>query len=272
MSQFIYAWPDDNVAPLATVTPSAVDSSYPGTNLTDSDTGIPSKLTTTTGSFLIDHGSAVRVDLVAIFQHNLDAGLANAAVMRNASNAWGSPSMNVPITIPAYRADGYPVSPWVDLRSKTGYNGATGYRYTLLNFGTANSHLISIGELVLIGTYRQLPFGIRWGSTRRSRRGTVSYKTDGGNIGYDLGVRVRGLSVTIDIKDAPGSLTNQTAIENWLDSLKGDLRPCLIVPDDTVNDAWLVKNTTPEYEFTRESTLKQLFQLKFEEAGRGVPA
>ncbi len=273
MAQFIYALPDDDLAPSATVTPSAVDSSYPGANLVDGDPGVPAKLSATSGNFVLDHGSAVDIQLVALIQPNLDPGLANVAVQRNATNVWTSPAMNVPITIPARKGDGYPVSPWKDLRSQTGYNGPTGYRYTRLNFGAANSRNISIGELVLIGTYRQLPFGVRWGSKPFSKRKTVKYLTDGGSIGYDLGVRIRRRQVAFDIKDTPGATTNLTAVETWLENAYGDLRPFLIVPDDTVNDAWFVTLADPEFGYTREGMQKQFIEgLEFIEAGRGVPA
>lgn len=112
MSTPIYAWPADNLGPSATISvesPATEDTSFPKENLTDLDDlnlENPAGLNETSGAFILDHGSAVTIKAVALW-HNLAAGV-RVHVQRNATNSgWTTPSVDITITAPAKRADGY---------------------------------------------------------------------------------------------------------------------------------------------------------------------
>ena len=70
MAFAVYCRPTDIVTAHATITASAADSEYPAALLGDSDPAHPAKLTTTSGWWLFDFGSAQSLDLVALIQHN----------------------------------------------------------------------------------------------------------------------------------------------------------------------------------------------------------
>ena len=116
----IYGKPTDNVASEATITAQSgtVDTEYPLANLVDENPAKPAKLTTTTGRIMFDFGSAQTIQLIALIHTNLDAGL-TVKIQANATDSWGSPSVDLAITIPTVPADSYPLNLWLDLSGST---------------------------------------------------------------------------------------------------------------------------------------------------------
>jgi hypothetical protein len=267
MGAFLYTRPDQNVAPNATITTSGVVSDYPVAGLVDSNPGVPSKLSGTSGWWVMDFGGAQRVDLVALVMTNLDPGLANVRVQAHTANSWGAPSMDVAVTIPARRLDGTPTNVPVVLIGRSGYS-ASGYRYWRLNFATANSVGISIGEFPMYATYGLLPYGLAPGAVRASRRRRVKHETDGGELlAYDLGVTQRSVRGEVQFKD-----TAKADVDAWLEASKGDLRPFLVVPNTDVADAWWVTHASEELPQTRIVLGMNSMPLDLVEVGAGIPA
>ena len=67
MANLVYGRPTDNIAATATaIVGSAPDAAYPAANLVDLNPAKPAKLTTATGNWVFDFGSAKQVDLVAL--------------------------------------------------------------------------------------------------------------------------------------------------------------------------------------------------------------
>lgn len=267
MPSFLYSWATELRNTLVpTVTGTTSDSAFPAANLVNMNPGHPAKLAGTTGDFVIDFTTAVRIDIIGLIHHNLAAGLANVRIQGNATNSWGAPTFSQLITIPARNQDNHPVNPWLDLTGLAGYS-AGGFRFWRLAFGTANSAVISIGELAMVGVKRTFARGISWGSDRgRKHLGAYDY-TDGGlKVGYGFGTRVRHLVGQTEPTDTEA----RDSLQEWFDSARGDQRPFLLVPNTDENDSWFAKFRESELAYTRDAMNKNTFPFEIEEVGRGV--
>lgn len=116
MARLIFTLPSDNIAGTGTITPSTEDATYPKAGFYDLNPAKPFKMTSTTGNIVWDFGDATKVDIFSIIHHNLAAGL-EVRFQGNASDSWGSPSVNQALTIPSYDADGFPVNIFQDMTS-----------------------------------------------------------------------------------------------------------------------------------------------------------
>lgn len=265
MGRARYGHYSDNVAPLATVSvqSGSGDPDYPATNLNDLVVARPAQLTTTTGAFVFAFPAQQRVDLVAIPHHNLSAGL-EVRIQGNATDAWGAPSFNRQITIPAYREDGLPPGAWLDLTIQPGYVQA-GFQYWRLVIVGVNAAPIKITEVVLLATMRTLNPNISWGVQLPEDRPIIENLTDYGvSTIYDLGVTVRKLDGEVDTTDA-----GRAAITSWWRDCRGRARGCLLIPDEDVNDAWFVRwvgGLAPTLVINDRNTIP----VAFEEISRGL--
>lgn len=228
----LYAKPSDNVIADATITPSTEATGYEVENLYDGNPAKPWKATATTGNIVFNFGSAQNIDLVALIHHNLTAGL-EVRIQGNASDSWGSPTLNQAITIPAYDEDGFPVNPWIDLSALS--NSFQYWRLVVVGTNAAN---VAIGELWLVETRRELTArNLRYGLSQSTTRPLIEHTTDYGvSTIYDLGAKMRGLSGEI--------ITTNTGLEevkDWWDSCNGRALPTLMIFDEDVNSAQLVR-------------------------------
>lgn len=229
----LYALPSDNLTSTASViTPSTEATGYEVENLYDGNPAKPWKMTATTGNVVFDFGAATNIDLVAIIHHNLTAAL-EVRIQGNATDSWGSPTLNQTITIPAYDADDFPVNPWVDLSALS-----NSFRYWRLVVVGTNAANVAIGELWLIGTKRTLTAGhLRYGLVQSVTRPLIEHVTDYGvSTIYDLGAKVRWLSGEIF-----ATTTQLSELRTWWDDCHGRALPTLIIFDDAVNDCHLVR-------------------------------
>lgn len=262
---FLYSRYSDNVAPNATpsVDTGTEDTAYPAANLVDRDPGKPAKLTTTTGSYLWDFGSAQRVDLFGLIHHNLTAGL-DVKIQANATNAWGSPTVSAAVTIPALPGDGYNVNPFVDLTGVAGYSSG-GFRYWRLLINTANANPVAIGE-VWLGTTKRTMAWVLYGIEFVDAFPMIEHRTDFlvSHV-YSFGVRNRRVTglvrMTNDIRDD---------LVAWGRDNRGRARGSLIVPDSTKNDCLMARFASSDVPWVR--TLPNLNEttLAFEEIARGL--
>lgn len=234
---FYYFRPSDNVAPNATVTTSGTeDSSYPLTNIADltyAKLAAPAKLTGTSGAFILDFGSAQRVDYVVLW-HNFDAGLA-VSVQMHASNSWASPTVTTSPTIPVKRADGYTRKVGVNLRSVSGYSTG-GFRYLRINVSGTNS--VPVGLKVLaFSSVRQLSADFQWGVQDDDNQVGIDMATDAGvPWAYDLGSAPRVLRGSALLSD-----TDAEAVREWHRACGGRAKVTAIVPEPSGTDVWLVR-------------------------------
>lgn len=265
MGRVLYGHYSDNVAPLATASVGAgsADPDYPATNLNDLVVARPAQLSTTTGAFVFSFLAAQRVDLVALPHHNLSAGL-EVRIQANPTDTWGAPAFNRPITIPPYRKDGLPPGAWLNLTTQAGYD-VGGWQYWRVAIVGVNHAPVKLTEVVLLSTIRTLNPNISWGARRPERRPLIENETDYGvQTVYDLGVTHRQLEGDIDTTDA-----GLAAVSDWWQDCRGRARPCLLIPDESVNDAWFVRWAT-ELDPTLVITDRNTIPVGFKEISKGL--
>lgn len=260
----IYQHYSDNVAPLATITGSAEDSTYPPSYLANLNPAKPAKLTTTTGWFKFNFGADQRIDILGIIHHNLDEGL-EVRLQGNATDSWVSPTVNELVPVPAYREDGYPLNLFLDVTLATNYSTG-GLPWWRVLFVTANGEHIAIGEIWLGQTKRTLSPNISWGAVLTEERKIVEKSTDFGvtNI-YDLGVTVRKVKGDLDSDDAQAS-----AFWSWVRDARFRVRAFLVLINPETDDPMLVRFLKPTQEVAQVVTDRNTIQIELLELGRGL--
>lgn len=265
MGRMIYGRYSDNVVPSATlaVESGTGDPDYPAANLGDRVVAIPAQLSTTTGAWKLSYGVAQRIDVVAIPHHNLAAGL-EVRFQGNAADAWGAPTLNALITIPAYRGDSFPGGAWLDLTGVAGYSVA-GFQYWRLVIVGVNTAAVKVGELVCLSQKRTLNPNISWGANRKDERPIIENVTDYlVSTIYDLGVTRRSIAGELDTTDV-----GLADVRTWWEDARGRARPFLLIPDESVNEAWFVRwegDLNPTLVLTDRNTIP----LNFQEVSRGL--
>jgi len=256
----------DNVAPNYdwSVETGTEDADYPAANIADRIIVRPAKLTTVSGFWLGDAGSAQRVDWALIPMYNFQAAL-NVRLQFNATNSWGTPTMDAAVTIPAYRDDDLPVPVFVDLRQVTGYS-AGGFRY--VRFGTAgtNAAVLMVGEILLFSTARDLSPNINWGVQEPEEWFGHDNRTSTGHSNkVDLGTGGRKLQGVLDTTEA-----GLAAVRAWWRSCHGPFRSFGLVPDITINEGMVCEFIGP-LDPTRNFLDNNHIGINIEEISRGVP-
>lgn len=204
------------------------DADYPAAYLVDGRPGRPAKLTTTSGSWVIDFGTAQALALVALGAHNLSA----ATLEGNATNDWGAPAFSQVLTIPSATADGHSGNAWADLTL-----GSPAPSYQFWRLVVSGPVACAVGELWLGTTRRQTLRGYALGFTIEETQPTIQHQTEFLiPLVYALGSRQRRLRLTFR-----ATATGAAALLEWYRSLKGPGRTGLFIPDASVNDAWWIR-------------------------------
>lgn len=268
-----------NTALLATwAAEASADTGYPATNIplmTDLDRGNPGKLTIkSAGGWTSDYGAAQRLDVFVLW-HNMDAGQ-TVQIQGNATNSWGSPSLTITLTAPAKREDGFTTKLFVDLRNVSGYT-TTGYRWWRVHFLAPVNNSQFWGLKVWAGNLLSTldrPVLVQHHVRERHRGLKVSTR-----VGYswrqDLQTAPRALSGQILLKYA----TTWLALLSWYRSTGGPFALMLMIPDLTINDAWLAwfgadlpdGLVTDVLDFTFVTSQAVPVTVSFEEADAGGP-
>ena len=261
----LFGLPSENVAPRATITATPEDSAYPARNLADLNPGKPSKLTAKSGNWVLDFGTAQRVDLVALWHHNLDARL-TVLFQGNDSDSWGAPALSQTITIPALPRDGYPLCPFLDL-SAFMVGSPIGYRYYRLQVPNANSANLAIGDLWLAEIRHDFSGALQWGLQETPDHPTVEHETEFrvGTV-YDLGVRLRTIRGTVKAKPVLAAM-----LRDWDADAHGRARASLFIKDSSVNDALFVRFAPGGLTETARGPSMSFFDFVVNEIGRGLP-
>jgi hypothetical protein len=266
---FLYTRASEDLISTATLTVNtgSGDSAYPPADLGDLRPEHPAKLTSTSGSFVADLGSAKVVEICAIIHGNFDAGT-NVRLQGNATNTWGAPTVDQPFTIPARYADSFPVNVWLDLKTLIPSAGTRTLRFWRLISVSVQTNPIAIGEWVMYTTKRDLGVrNIQYGSLRDWYRPAIIHQTDlfARRI-YDLGTTLRTCTITFQPE-----ATVLAQIDTWYRDALGTMKPFLIVPDGGENDAWLVGFNDPQWECVRVNPPNyHTAQIKFQEFSRGL--
>jgi hypothetical protein len=255
-----YALPSDDVAGTASgVVASAEDPEYPAENLVaPTNTGHlnlpsrPAKLVSTSGTWTVSFASPVTLRAAALIYHNLDAGL----------DVTLEPGGGTPIafTIPAHPEDGWPINPWVEFDAQT---SAT----WVLSINEANSLDVDVGRLLLIENLKQLDTDVRWGVEETEDFPLIEHATElGVETLYELTGRRASFVGELKVRDyeAPSLISLAR-------SARGRIQPWLLIPDEDVNRACLVRFVESAWSRTRETVNFNTFPFRVKELSRGLP-
>lgn len=219
----IYTLPSENVAD--SVTPSldvgTADAENPLANLTNNDPAIPFFTTDAIGIRVTwDFTSPQRVDYVSMPMHGLPVGTL-ARFQMNATDSWGSPSVDGALTISAFLGD-FPRVQILDVTGATGYL-VGGYRFASL-FVPSHGGITKIGDFEIWSQKRELEFSLRFGVQHPTmRKTTIHERQDGGRLVFDHQLLRRSIQGTIRTDD-----TEYTQLENLHADSKGATVPFLV--------------------------------------------
>lgn len=259
----VYCRPTDIVTANSAITASAEDSGYPASLLGNKNPAHPAKLTTTSGWWLFVFHAAQVLDLVALIQHNLDAGLA-VYLQANSSDSWVSPPLSIAFTIPAIRADNFRWNVYLDLTAVS----SRSYLYWRLYVSGTNTYNVAIGEVLLIATKRTLSPNIEASFSRELNHPVVEHKTDA-NVPtiYDLGIQWETIRATI--KNTESGADDQ---ETLFRSAGGRSQPFLFILDPGTTEPLYVRRLDSKFSvtfpWTNRARQEHVFEL--EECGRGL--
>lgn len=258
-----YSLPNDDLAQTAVaVTASAEDAEYPAENIIANPPSRPAKLTTETGWWKFDFGTAISPIAAAVIYHNLDAGLP-LILQANSIDDFTAPPFQQQFDIPAHHEDGWPVSPWMALQ------GNPSYRWWLLVLDAgspANSLDLQVGRLLLVDQLRDLGTDVRWGVEEGEEHTIIEQATElGVETIYPLGGKRRRFSGEFGLYDSESS--DLLALHR---SAQGRNYPWLLIPDVAVNDAWFVRFEGGSSRI-RQAPNHNVFPFRVQELSRGLP-
>lgn len=260
----IYVLPSDNVIDDATLTPSSETTGYEAENLRDGNPAKPWTTTSTNPSLFIDFSSAQAVNFLALIHHNL----ATSAVVRikgSSTTSFGSATVDRLVTVPAWEADGYPVSPWIDLSTEA--NNSLRYWQLAVSTSGPNDVAVSIGELWMASTWRtltarHLAVGLQQGYTRP----IIEHQTDYGvRAIYDLGVKTKRMSGTV-----VGSTGTLDQLKGWWDDCHGRALPSVVVFTTDTNEALMMRWADITRVDTRQTRSVSSVAVAWDEVSRGL--
>ena len=268
MANLMYQLPTDNLAATGTLTVQSgtEDTAYSKANIYDGNPAKPAKLTTTTGAWRWDFGSAKQLDIVAVIHHNLTAGL-NVRIQGNATDAWGAPSLDQAFMIPANHEDGMPVNPWLDLSALVPIAGNRTFQFWRLVVVGVNAAAVAIGDVWLGQTKRQMAINIHWGLEETDEHPVVEHETSHKvQTVYDLNTKVRKIAGEVETTDAGAS-----DLLAWHRACSGRVKLTLVVLDPSKNDCLLARWMAPELAVQRNFKNSNLVKLGWQELSRGMP-
>lgn len=240
MAKPIYTYPSDELGISATITltTGTADSNYPVTNVATPSPAfsflstIPAPSSASGVDILWDHGTATDAKLFSLHHHNIPAGT-DVRFQRNATNAWGGPTMDVPVSISPYPNTGLPDPFAVDLTVQTGYS-AGGFRYSRLHVPSL-SQLVGVGSALIWSAKRQDLRALRFPIRPEEQHPTRKFRTSHGVYNkYRLGVRLR---------QAEGVIRNTNADFatwlSWFRATQGDYGSFLYWLDLSTTIGWI---------------------------------
>lgn len=241
MARSLFVRPADDLIRTATLVATAEDSAYPVENLQDGDPASVFKAGATATTVTATHTSAVR----------RLAGMINTSNLAGATVTVGG----VTFTVPARTADGQCVNGFLALS----LGAATSTAFAI----SGASVNVQIGELVLASAVTELEwmYGVEFVARRRSSRQRTFLGSD---LVYDTGIRQRRASGRV-LRDGA-----RAAITALWESAKGDVLPFLLVPDQSVNDAWYVRFVSGDQRYARVGPNATEMPIDVEEVSMGL--
>jgi len=264
MANLLFQKPTDNIAANATaitVESGTGDPDYPPAFLVDLNPAKPFKFTTTTGAVLFEFAAPVTIEMFALIHHNLMAGLTNVRIQANSSNSWGSPPLNVALTIPTRRSDGFSANPHANLTGMTNT-----YKWWRLSFADANNVPIQIGEVWMGATRRTLAVNIRWDYEENDDQPLIEHVTDFQiRTSYSYGVSIRRYVAQLTTTDAGAA-----ELYDWWRSCRGRALIMLMALDADVNDCMMARFNMSYLKSNKQFTNYHPIDLDIIEVSRGL--
>jgi len=235
-----YIRPSDNpvgalLASAFTVESGGEDGAFPAENIGDLNVAKPAKLTSTSGRWEIDLGSAQEINLVALIHHNFDAGLGVRIQGNSVAATWGAPPLDEAITIPAFDLDRFSVNPFVDL---TGVSPRT-FQYWAVEIVGANTEFPALGQVILSGALRSFGRNVLFESSEGEILPARANTTDlGVPWAYRLGSKWRTRNASFFRGDSGVDFADFLSLVR---DANGIAQAWLEIPDPAVNDARWVR-------------------------------
>ena len=221
---FLYVMPSEMWALDAPVTTASgsTDADYVDDWLTDRRASRPARATSGSVTWSITAASG-EVGLIAMVNHNVTTTVTIGG------------GVSTTLTIPTLPPNGIPLNPFATVTP------AAITSLTVAVSGSATA--VTIGELIA-GKYRTLSLAPFLGDTELEAR---DFRNEpggsfGGVLPYDRGIIARTLTGT---QVYPAS--ERAVLQQWFEGQRSGSKPSLIVPNSSVNDAWLCQMTAFSY-------------------------
>ncbi len=244
-----YIRPDRWWSADATVSSGSIDPDYEASWLCDLQPSYPIRTTSGSLSATISNPLGV-VDAIIIANHNLPAG--------TLVQIGGDISQT--LTAPTVPPDGIPLSFYEFVGSP-----ATADSFTVSITGVATD--IVIGELIA-GQVDTIRLPLMPSHVQTEGYKNIEHDVDISSVlPYDKGIAMRTFGGTYLVTEA-----ELDQLKAWFQAQRGCSRPSVIIPDHTVNDAWVVRFKTFRYQpiVSSETSTARLWSvdLLFEEYPR----
>jgi hypothetical protein len=261
----LYTRPSDNVAPDATwtVTSGTLDTGYdveaisdltPSSAIIASGTSLTVRATFATAKTLVG---------IVILNHNFAQGSPYATV--TLTNGAG---LSQALSVPDDRLDGLPTGLFKD------FSAAANRTSTIWNVViTGNAEPVFLGEILLLTAWRDdLNFLVEASPGDRTDVPSIVHRTHAGvRMVYEHDVKIDGFKGEVLLED------NAAALNALFQTARGTARNFVWIPDDDVNDAYLVHFSERTIERLillsrshHESGVKRV-PIVLEEEGNGLP-
>lgn len=265
----IYHFASDNVIPGSTLTietgTDPGDDNYRAPVLGDLNPAKVAKIDSTTFAWQADLGSSKPLYDVGLIHFDADEG-ANVRFQANSSASWGSPPVDLAVTIPAWLGSGtgrWPVNAWLDIAAALG--SVPSYRYLRL-ICTGNSQDGQLGQWVVNKATRRFTEDMQWGSRSTVRKRVIENRTAFGVAS----IYPRGTNELIfEGEHKPLADLEDALVRQWYD-VEGRTYPWLFVPDGTKNACYFVRWANPQRQSTYYAPGAYSNAFAVEEVSRGV--
>jgi hypothetical protein len=224
MSARLWTWAN-NLGLSATLSSrgGTIDSDFPLTQLRDGDPAMACRCTTKQIEILYSFAAPVHVSACALIHHNLDAGA--QIHLKGYSDINTTAGFDRAFTIGAIDGDGYRPDAWLDVDATA---PSASYQYWGVDATYAdNSANLAFGEIFLAGTPTDLPRWLRIGDEPAETWSQIEHLTDGGSsLRAEKGFRIATITGSVIVQ-----ASELDAMRAWVVSLRGRLKPLLLVPN-----------------------------------------
>lgn len=253
---------------------SPADDDYGPDSLIDDNPAKVAKIEDTTGAWLFTYDAPQRIDLAALIHHTFDAtegGSPSASVRLegNTSNSWTSPAFSAEFVIPPWFGTGtraWPVNPWLDLTSVSGYS-QSGFQYWRL-IAENQSQNLQLGMVWFGSQIRRFDPDLRWGVRHSDDKPQIENRTSFGiSTIYSRGTTIHG----IEAEMLPDDTMADALEQHWYD-VEGRARPWLLIPSGPISDdrAYLVRYSSTDRQIQWNFDDYHEMRFTVQEVGRGL--